>query len=676
MAETATTKLSEKDRVQAFSGNELFPVVKDGKTLGGTPEVLAEFVAPMAAQLAPVTEATAQNADAASTAATTATQAAATAQGAAGTAEAAADRSVTNAETALQSSQQAQAAAAAKGVYASTALGVAATTSGQGFYIPSASGNGSVDLYLNASGAAVFQSTVPNINAALTAGGTINRPTNHLGYLYALMTPSGKALMRIRYDGTLLAKLPIVWGKGMTLTKRADGMLVVDTISDNTPTYNGFLGAIKTPGGKRLAAWRWDGMFLSKLPLRSGDGASIVRTADEFYRVDTLHKTSRFVGGMSYAEVTPAGKLVRGVDARGVPVGKVQHHEAAAYSTDGAIAAWISTDPLGNLLLKTQDATGVVRTLFAVKNPSAAKVDSGRIMFFGTVAGESSYWYCAPDGSGLHRVMPRSSIYCGGDSLTDGSGKSLPANAYPQRLAARLGRAVYNDGVPGNTSASIAARQGGYTYTGVVAGNTIPVAGGVVVSGYSIDPLAPQTSSYSVRVFLNGVDGTITRSGGVDTFVPTVKPANPIAVPNPCPIVANSLGMDEWIQLIWAGANDGYDMTKIMPAIQAMIANLKPITKRFAILSLTLKNSEIIGTAGYNACMAANAALQAAFPNNFIDVNTALINAYDPNNPQDVIDHANGTTPSSLHSDDRHFNDAGYDIIAHTSQVFILSKGW
>ncbi|WP_175992601.1 SGNH/GDSL hydrolase family protein [Burkholderia vietnamiensis] len=577
--------------------------------------------------------------------------------------------------------QSASTAAAQAGLATAASLAAGAYTNAASTTVPSGIANGAnywvasadgytLDLYQNNGGMPL------KLGPSQPSANTVGYASHNQGYLYALKSLAGKMLMGIRWDGTMLAKLPLIAGKGVTLTQRADGMLVADTLADNSFNSNGFLGAIKTPGGKRLGAWRWDGTLLSKLPLRAGSGFSVTRTADEFYQLDTLQNTSKFVGGVTYAEVTPAGKLVRGVDSRGVPIGKVQHHEAASYATDGTVAAWVAVDPFGSLQLKTQDAASVVRTLSAVKNPTAVQISSGKVMFFGTISGEAAYWYCAPDGTSVHRVMPRSSICCNGDSLTDGSGKSLPANAYPQRLAVLLGRAVVNNGVPGNNSASIAARQGGYSYTGVVAGNTIPVSGGVTVSGYSIDPLAPQTGSYSVRVFLNGIDGTITRSNSVDTFVPTTPPANPVTVPNPCPIVANPLGMDEWIQIIWTGANDGYDMTKIGPAIAAMIANLKPITKRFAVISLTLKNSEIIGTAGYNACMAANAALQAAYPNNYIDVNTVLINSYNPNIPQDVIDHANGTTPSSLHSDDRHFNDAGYLIIAQTVQAFILSKGW
>lgn len=83
-----------------------------------------------------------------------------------------------SAAAAEASNQNAQVAAAVKGVYGTTAQGLTATTNGQGFYIPSASGNGAVDLYLNSAGVAVFKSTVPN-EVAVSLAKSVGRRGNY-----------------------------------------------------------------------------------------------------------------------------------------------------------------------------------------------------------------------------------------------------------------------------------------------------------------------------------------------------------------------------------------------------------------------------------------------------------------------------------------------------------------
>ncbi|WP_321821224.1 MULTISPECIES: hypothetical protein [unclassified Burkholderia] len=153
MAETATTKLSEKLRVTEFNGDELFPVVADGKTLAGTPQVLAEYVAPIAAELAPVTEEAKASAAAAEDAKIGAQQAQQSAGDNADAADAArilaqqaeqasslnAVQAVAAAQASSQASTAAQAARDAAliqaGVFADEPTGRAAVADGQAFKV-------------------------------------------------------------------------------------------------------------------------------------------------------------------------------------------------------------------------------------------------------------------------------------------------------------------------------------------------------------------------------------------------------------------------------------------------------------------------------------------------------------------------------------------------------------
>ncbi|WP_146613612.1 SGNH/GDSL hydrolase family protein [Burkholderia multivorans] len=111
MADTGTTKLSQRNRLTKFKGDELMPVVTDGKTLAGTTQALAEFVAPIAGEMAPVTEAARAAADAAAASEAAAAASSQTASTAADSAEEHAAISVTNAGVATDAANAAQVAA-------------------------------------------------------------------------------------------------------------------------------------------------------------------------------------------------------------------------------------------------------------------------------------------------------------------------------------------------------------------------------------------------------------------------------------------------------------------------------------------------------------------------------------------------------------------------------------
>jgi lysophospholipase L1-like esterase len=74
--------------------------------------------------------------------------------------------------------------------------------------------------------------------------------------------------------------------------------------------------------------------------------------------------------------------------------------------------------------------------------------------------------------------------------------------------------------------------------------------------------------------------------------------------------------------------------------------------------------------------MRSNAQLAAAYPDNYIDIHRILVNAYNPNDPQDVADFNNDITPTSLRFDRIHLNTAGCDLVAAQIKQFLAAKGW
>lgn len=122
------------------------------------------------------------SAAAASGSATTATQQATTAQ----------QQAAAAAASATTASQQAAIGAAANRVYASTALGVAATTDGQYFYVPSTSAQGAFDLWLNkASVATATGITLPNQAAVQATAAAVKDVANRTSTVRYLPLTSG-----------------------------------------------------------------------------------------------------------------------------------------------------------------------------------------------------------------------------------------------------------------------------------------------------------------------------------------------------------------------------------------------------------------------------------------------------------------------------------------------------
>jgi hypothetical protein len=136
-----------------------------------------------------------------------------------------------------------------------------------------------------------------------------------------------------------------------------------------------------------------------------------------------------------------------------------------------------------------------------------------------------------------------------------------------------------------------------------------------------------------------------------------------------------------WIAVIWCGHNDIELGTpgQVVPNIASIVNTLAPADgNRFIVVSLDNAATArgIRGGADYNTVMQINAQLQAAYPNNYLDMRGALVAHYDPSNPQDVADHNNDVPPSSLRYDEIHLAQPGSAYAAQLIRDFIVAKGW
>jgi hypothetical protein len=172
----------------------------------------------------------------------------------------------------------------------------------------------------------------------------------------------------------------------------------------------------------------------------------------------------------------------------------------------------------------------------------------------------------------------------------------------------------------------------------LVVGNTLPVGwyniaawGDSLTAGSGGTPYPAQLQNLNARVIYNG-------GGGGDT-------STQIATR----FLADSTHRS-WQTIIWAGRDNFTSQATVLADIASIVAAL-PTPKHFLVLSVIngdYSGLEYSGQTNYNKIIALNAALAAAYPSNYLDVRVALIAAYNPGNAQDVIDHGNDVTPSSL----------------------------
>lgn len=292
-------------------------------------------------------------------------------------------------------------------------------------------------------------------------------------------------------------------------------------------------------------------------------------------------------------------------------------------------------------------------------------------------------------------------IACWGDSLTLGQGSTnaftTGENSYPAVLAELTGETVYNLGVGGETSTTIAGRQGAVDMV-FTEDFTIPEAGSVEIPLAYVEvdgekqyyiataddgKVVPRDTSRAMwnPVTINGIEGvlsvnvntelsmrmlnsaTFTRSEAGDRV--NVKKGDKLET------AASELNAD--INIFFTGTNGGWNVNNTKPSDNtADAADLVELIKKQIAKTKDPSKYIVIGLTNGSAgkWKVTNAALKEAFGNNFLDAKAylateqALIDAGITATEQDKADIAEGTIPTSLRVDTAHFNDAGYSLLA------------
>jgi hypothetical protein len=311
--------------------------------------------------------------------------------------------------------------------------------------------------------------------------------------------------------------------------------------------------------------------------------------------------------------------------------------------------------------------------------------------------------FAAPLGGGAEvPVLPYKAIAMYGDSqvgmgATDGTGAGI-------RTAVALGWSdAVQFGVGGQTATQAASRLVSVELT--IAGGVIPASGsvGATILGQTKDPTGPDPITggepvLKIRYMVAGVSMILTRdTSGSGDYTLTRETAGS-AVSAPGLVTAYALGGGrsgdeapiayprDRVTIIQLGRNGRDFVDANIAGIKRIIATLTPLSKRFVIpLVLPVGTNQdgstsdpIEPTGSQNRARVErmNAAIRAAFPDNFIDL-LPILQAHGDGSANDNSDISNGYTPRSLRTDFLHLNAAGRQIAAQYGYApFIINKGW
>jgi len=161
--------------------------------------------------------------------------------------------------------------------------------------------------------------------------------------------------------------------------------------------------------------------------------------------------------------------------------------------------------------------------------------------------------------------------------------------------------------------------------------------------------------------WINSLPGYNVYNGGVGGNTSTQIKDRMLASPNKY----------SYTTIIWAGYNDLVSPVTVEADITAMV-NLLATNTHFKILSILTGDIERKGSARYANTMAINNWIATTYPDHYYDIRGYLVSLYNPDIPQDVIDHTADIVPSSLRIDHIHLTGVAYVMVGEKISNLIL----
>lgn len=268
-----------------------------------------------------------------------------------------------------------------------------------------------------------------------------------------------------------------------------------------------------------------------------------------------------------------------------------------------------------------------------------------------------------------------------GDSLTANSGASAAA------LSALLGRPIVTQGIGGQDSREISARQGGVPSRVTVTGGVIPASGSVEITLTQ----KLRSSATAWKGVISGVAGSFTPTNLTSYLVGTFTRDTagiPVKVPSGTPFQTGYDYRAHW-PIIWLGRNNfklSTDAAQIASDLAGMLAWCTADAREHALVySIPPWPGEYVGGPYANERARldqANAAIRDVAPTAFVDTSAILRNldvltavGITPT-ADDIAAVANDATPPSFQTADGHFNDKGYEALYIATDMIYAARGW
>lgn len=423
------------------------------------------------------------------------------------------------------------------------------------------------------------------------------------------------------------------------LALKADGQLYVPRAADMSITGNAATATTATTAG-------------STTSIVTAFGESTANVDLDFYPWVVVSGSPERIGialtGSGEVYVPSANiTTIRGTSAnlQSITVGTLnvtgQQSSLTAINNGGDVYAVELVGQNNQIIKYSNGARTQLTTVGHNNSPTLTGETPQRILISSTRTGVQSYQVVNTDGTQLAHAIAPKNLVVWGDSMTDFLGISgfLPAKLGDNR------RIVYR-GVGGQRSVQIAGRQGGITLTGSITGGQIPASGSVAITG--LYPTSAGTNS-SLLVTINGIPGTLGWSSG--PIFTRATAGSVVTVSNPVTIIPNlkdtvngiDYDLNEYTSIWWLGRNGvGQDVgapaeETDVTVYQKMVAKVRNLSGGRKILILPIFNGGFstesngdpaiptTSTAGYDAIMARNNAIAAAFPQYYYDIRRAFI---------------------------------------------------
>ncbi|MEQ0313014.1 hypothetical protein [Klebsiella sp. CN_Kp089] len=293
-----------------------------------------------------------------------------------------------------------------------------------------------------------------------------------------------------------------------------------------------------------------------------------------------------------------------------------------------------------------------------------------------------------------------------GDST--GAGTGAPAGySFPDQLASLIGNGFVatNYSIGGQKSGQVAMRMGAKPIYLTVNGDVIPASGGSVtitqINGVSAtaEPAYPSqdvrflstpsnTTTYTLDGWISGIKCRVTRtsSGGVETYSLTALSGAGFRCLPGSLFVPEYAMQDHSDSEMWicVGINDfrsgattatdyDADVAAIKSNIDALVNQAEKSGRPILVYGINTCNYppvELLGGIRYQRILEVNQYFSQKYPGYYVrgangrDLREELVSRYNASIAQDVTDFGNDIVPSSLRSDPRHPNTAGYGVYA------------